>query len=206
MAHTKPKPKPYAEAAKYVHRPGWICVTCNRFYQGSGGERAARYCCSGDTMPCGECGKPVGCKSYTMCDDCRRQKDHERYLQKPLAEWDGEQGTEINDHFFWDMEGVEEYIAEAENAGEDFQLTQELVEQYEVTLCEPRRPRAWFLTEAFSDYLPTEDDIDPPGNWQAAEKAVNDYLDTCGPWSWIPGKQRLKLSFVSKEESCPTTT
>ncbi len=185
------KTMPWNEAAKQETHEGWVCCTCKKFYFGECAERTARYCC-GRGRPCDECGKPTNVKHKTRCDTCQHDRDKKTYMNMQPVVWDGEQMlcAYQDDKYFSHPDAVLEWLIDEEMIPEDSNLTQEAAEKFQIILCEPHNPSQWEVCEEFQDYMP-EEMSEPPGDWEKAEKAVNDWLSSCGDWCWMPGKNRL---------------
>lgn len=185
--------KTWNEAAAPTQRSGWGCLTCGRFYDGDDAERLARYCCAAD-RPCDGCGKLTESKHRVRCNVCREKYWKKRYLDLPAEEWDGKQMLAVydDDRYFHDVDELLEYIAEADNLDDVCELTQEMVDRHRIVLCEPHSPGGWDLRDQFADYL--GEDQEPPGNWEAVERIVNEYIKAHLVWSWMPADKRLKVS------------
>lgn len=108
----------YEDAAELRTVPGWVCRTCHRFYGDD--EHLARWCCATD-LPC-DCGKRRG-KTWTLCEDCRSERQRERWLALERRKWRGEPlYSEAADRFFFDEDELAEAIEENGGDTDSLQL------------------------------------------------------------------------------------
>ncbi len=165
----------HEDAAKSASRDGWECNTCSAFYMGQEAERSARYCCC-TSFPC-ECGERYQ-KPWTCCQDCRTKKEMIRHLAREMASWDGQMiYSHAADRFFSDPEAAYDYYADEED---DFNSMM-------FVLTKPDNGRVFGMEEFLDDSLPTEDG-ELGADAREIDRAVNDWIQAHGPYSWHPGK------------------
>jgi hypothetical protein len=113
------------EAASFrTNIKGWVSRDGVFFGDMTDSERIARY--AGCThRPCDTCGKPAE-KMYTLCDECRKKKDDERWEQLPKKEWDGKGMVCVyeGDEYFDDVEIAIESLMEDGMDPKDIRLVE----------------------------------------------------------------------------------
>lgn len=177
----------YEDNANEITATGWACKTCGRWYGNEDrAEHMARWCCCTD-MPC-ECGGRTE-KGYTKCKTCRDKIDMECYYGKPEKPWDGITPLTCHkdDRWFWNLNDLLDYL-------ETDAPTPKEIEELRLVICVPNNPGHFDLCDWLCDFLPEDDD--PPGDWKAVEKAVNDYIDSMKPFSWTAGKYRPSIASI----------
>lgn len=177
----------YEDQAEERTVTGWVCKTCNRWYgYGDDGKHMASYCCCTD-RPC-ECGGRAE-KSYIKCPACREKADTERYHAREERDWDGETPLccDNDDRWFFSMDELLDHL-------ETDTPTVEQIEALRLRIGVPHHPHYFDLSEWLEDHL--SDDQDIPGDWETAEKAVNDYLASVKPLSWTHGKYRPTMASI----------
>jgi hypothetical protein len=177
----------YEDGAEFcTNLVGYVCRTCGRQYAASdAGAHAARYCCCTELR----CNTP-GCEERVrkhagtgFCPGCDSKRELQRYLSQDEVAWDGQTPLASGYTFFFDLDSLLEHL-------ETDSPTAEEITELRLVMCTPHHP-AWpiQLSEWFSDYLGDEQE-ELPGDWETAEKAVNDYLDAVKPLSWRAGNTR----------------
>lgn len=172
------------EAAQQKPVTGW--VSRHGYFFGDD-ERAARY--NGSTHRlCTSCESPCS-KAYTMCRDCRRTKNIERYNALPYKKWNGKDMLCCHggDDFFSSVEEIESYCNYHGLEVKDLRLV----------ICEPN-----FLgqleVEYWDELLP--DDYDPE-NIDAGLKekidSLNSYIRGMPPVSWSEGNYRTSIELIT---------
>lgn len=162
------------EAAKPHTMDGWL--SRNGFFYRD--EQSARY--DGCThRPCNECGAPAR-KSGLLCDECREVAKQERYLDMPVAEWDGNAMlySEALDKYFRGIDDAEGSLEEGQTLA-DLRLV----------ICEPN-----YASTLGEDYFceEMEENAELPGHIADAIAAFNEAVSGT-VLSFSPGKYRLKL-------------
>jgi hypothetical protein len=179
MAEPKPViPYDSPEAASIQTVTGW--VSRDGFFYGKE-ERSARY--SGCThRPCDECGELTE-KSWTKCRSCIAKAELERFARLERASWDGEQMlySEAHDRYFSNPDEVREYAEEEDEDGGKLDIT-----AMRIVLCKPQRLHR-VDTSYWEDALP--EDVDLPGDVEAALELLNEAISEAGPVSWLPGNK-----------------
>ena len=161
-------------AAKPYTMDGWLSRD-GFFYRD---EQTARY--AGCThVPCKECGAPAR-KSGLLCDECRKVAQAERYLDMPVAEWDGKAMlySEVQDWYFSALD-------EAEGVLEEGQTLADL----HLMICEPNYAST-LSEDYYCDDMAEDDEL--PEHIADAITAFNEAVAGT-VLSWSPGKYRLKL-------------
>ncbi|MFA5056524.1 MAG: hypothetical protein WC485_00285 [Opitutaceae bacterium] len=180
----------YEDNAEQATVTGWICKTCKRWYgYDDSAKHMASYCCC-TTRPC-ECGGRVD-KHYVKCDACRAKADTERYYAREEREWDGKAPLccDNDDKWFWSLDDLLDHM-------ETDTPTAEQIEDLRLLFAEPHHPGFFDLSEHLSNYI--SGDAELPGDYEAAEKAVNDYLKANEPLSWTHGKYRPSVASIIAE-------
>jgi hypothetical protein len=168
------------EAATYRHNiGGWVDrhgIFCGK------DEDLARY--RGCThRPCSKCGKPAP-KSYTVCDECQRKTEAEKFEARERKDWDekGPVYSDTLDSFFTSWDEIIDAADEYEMEVEDFRLL----------ICEPVFAREIEPEDYYQDLLPDEGSL--PTEIKEAFEKLNEAIRNCEtPLSWEPGKFAVKL-------------
>lgn len=116
-----------------------------------------------------------------MCEQCRKQKDTERYNNLEKADWDGKGYlySEEKDRFYEELEDAVDDLEEGET-----------LKDLRLLICKPVYP---VLDEDyFADEIP--EDADTPDWLLDAVDVFNETIRSCGPLSWAPTKTALRLS------------
>jgi len=177
----------YEDNAEMRTVTGWVCKTCSRWYGYDDDARhMASYCCCTE-RPC-ECGGRAE-KSYIKCDECRRKSDSARYYAREEKPWDGKTPLccDDADDWFFSLDDLLDHL-------ETDSPTVEQVEALRLIIAVPHHPGFFDLSEHLMDYVC--DDADLPGDYEAAEKAINDYLKENEPLSWTHGKYRPSVASI----------
>jgi hypothetical protein len=183
----------YEDNAEQATVTGWICKTCRRWYgYDDAAEHAASYCCCTD-RPC----STDGCtdraeKSRIYCKSCDAKRDTERYYAKSEVDWDGETPLMSDTHgdlYFWHLEELLDHL-------ETDSPTDDQIEELRLLICKPHKTRLFDLDDFLCDDL--SEDCDPPGDWKAIEKIVNDYIEANSPMSWEASNRRPSLASIRK--------
>jgi hypothetical protein len=88
------------------------------------------------------------------------------------------------DTYFWTLDDLLEHL-------ETDTPTREQLDELRLIICVPKKPRYFDLNDFLCDDLP--DDCDPPGDWKAIEKVVNDYIKDNSPLCWHEGRYRVSV-------------
>lgn len=153
-------------------------------------ERAARY--DGAThQKCRECEK-LAELPYTLCEQCRKQKDTERYNNLEKADWDGKGYlySEEKDRFYEELEDAVDDLEEGES-----------LEDLRLLICKP--VYAVLDEDCFADDIP--EDADTPDWLLDAIDVFNETTRSCGPLSWAPTKTALRLRKKYQKNTNPVT-
>lgn len=148
-------------------------------------EHMARW--SGCTdLKCKQCGT-IHNKSWTLCEKCRDKKQHDKYYEYDLVEWDGESPVCIHDtdiYFFGGIEEVEDYCVYHDVKIEELQLLH----------CEANTLPDFDIMDLLEDYLCEEHTVDdlPVGAVDAVED-LNESLKNSKPLTWIPVSKAVKI-------------
>lgn len=164
------------EAAEIKTITGWVSGGQGGYpshYYGND-EHMARW--AGCTHKRCECGN-IHKKSYTCCEECQRKNQTERHMKLKFKEWDhNEPVTEaFGDRYFFDLESLEEYMAENE------------IEEIDLLICEPVNYRHFEFDDIASE---AHEDWEPPAKLEEMVKELNKFIDTLPAHSWEPGKIR----------------
>ena len=127
---------------------GWVSRH-GRFYGED--ERAARY--DGSTHSnCEDCGKVISKIGYTVCPECRGNRDDKRYHKREKKEWDGKFPlySDSIDVYFWDMGQLEDCMADEGFTLDDLRLL----------ICAPTMFFEISPEDIYCDIMP--DDMDIP--------------------------------------------
>lgn len=169
-----------SEAAVYrTDIKGWVSAKGLFFGDGESGERAARWN-SATHVRCADCGD-VEVKHWTHCARCRQRRRHERWLARPVAEWDGD-GVIYS-------EVLDRYLDEDE--------VQECVEEHgelDLVRCEPVKLRMVEADYWEEELREREDGSEPelPVEVENALERLNEAIAESGPISWEPGRYRVE--------------
>lgn len=173
------------EAATYVTNiEGWVSANKHFYGKGELGERLARQ--DGYTHKKCECGNIFEKKwVYSVCEDCRRKGDYERFLNLPYKEWDGVEFVREydGDKFFWDLESLQEYMYEND------------LDEIDLYICSPVHYNL-IDTETVADG--SHEDWEPCIALEQKIKEFNDFLKTLSPHSWTHSK--IRTSYKLPEE------
>jgi len=167
------------EAAQLKTVTGW--VSSDGFYYGDD-EDLARY--TGSTHKVCKCGNEHS-KTYMMCNECRKEKELERYYNKEFKKWRGEPlySYESDEYFFSD--DALNWYCEDNNASSDDLL---------LVICEPQFARI-VDDDHWVDDLPEDQylhDVAPKIS-KAVEALNKIILEENSVLSWVPGKYRTKV-------------
>ena len=136
--------------------------------------------------PCSKCGKPTP-KSYTVCDECRRKAEVEKYEARERKDWDEKVPvySDSLDKFFHDWSEIQDAADENEMEVENLLLIIcEPVFAYEVD------PEEYY--QVFQEFLPDEESL--PAEIEEAFKTLNAAIRDCKtPLRWEPGKFAVRL-------------
>lgn len=107
------------EAAKIATVTGWVDVN-GRFWGHE--EEMARW--SGAThLHCKSCGKPIGKRGYTICSNCRNERDKRLYLEYKQKAYDGSCAySDAYDRYFENPDEIEEYMFENNLTWDDLRM------------------------------------------------------------------------------------
>ena len=177
------KHRPYETNATRAHVTGWACKHCNRFYgDDERSQHQARWCCATD-LPCNtsECVGRLS-KPYLHCDKCRERRATAKWEARERRAWDGKQMlySEIIDKYASTPHEMHELCIDYRE-DEGSQLS-----EMRVVLCEPVSAPCFDIHDYLNDVLP--EDGNAPGEWEAVEKAYEEYVKANKPFSWMPGK------------------
>ena len=131
-----------------------------------------------------ECGRGITEKSWIACEQCRSEQDCQRFLDRPLVEWDGESPLydDLSDTYFFDEGEIADYCEEHNIKEDDLRLL----------ICEPQHAHRLDPEDIYQDLLPEDGEV--PGEiidaFQELNKRILAYKQ---PLSWIPGKGRVSL-------------
>lgn len=168
------------EAATYRHNiEGW--VDRHGIFCGESEDMARWRGCT--HKPCSKCGKPAR-KSYTVCDECRRKAEAEKFEARERKDWDekGPVYSDALDCFFDSWDEINDAADENEIEVEDLRLL----------ICEPVFAREIEPEDYYHDLLP--DDGSLPAEIEEAFKTLNNAIRDCKtPLSWEPGKFAVRL-------------
>jgi hypothetical protein len=162
---------------------GWVCKTCGLYYGNRQESQHMASCCCCTDRPC----SMDGCDGRAVnrsvwCPACTSKRDLERFVRHTEKAWEGQPLVASgDDRYFWTLDDLLEYL-------ETDTPTAEQIDDMRLMICVPHSPELFSIIEWLEDYL--AEDCDPPGDWEAAEKAVNDYLAANPAISWIQGKFR----------------
>jgi len=132
----------------------------------------ARYCCATE-IPCGKCQGRNSDKGWACCKDCRDKADQEKLDNAERVDWDGEFPICVwgDDTYFFDEDDLVCWL-------DDNALT---LDQVNLESCETKTFPTFDIHDFLCDEWSVIDHGDLPGDWEQAEKAVNDYLEKLGP-------------------------
>lgn len=131
-----------------------------------------------------ECGRGLVEKSWIACELCKSEKDHQRYLDLPLIEWDGKTPLcdDLSDTYFFDEGEIADYCEANEIKEEDLRLL----------ICEPQYAYKLDAEDIYQDLLPEDGEV--PDEIKSAFDELNKRIAAYKqPLSWIPGKGRVLL-------------
>lgn len=170
------------EAAKLITVTGWVSRH-GRFFGKD--ERLARY--DGSThRKCEQCENIIPKHGYTICPECQKKKEEERFQSMEAKKWDGETPLCLfnSDTFFWSADDLEYYC---DNHGAK-------AEELKLVICEPICAKEVDVEEHFFDDLPEDNKDEIPealvDAFEELNKAIREYK---APLSWAPGKYRAEL-------------
>jgi len=163
---------------------GWVSKSGRFSVDTESSERLARY--DGCTHIRCECGELTE-KTWTRCAECREKGRHERWLQKPVGEWDGE-GIIFS-------EILNDYLDADEVADKEEEFG-----PLDLVICDPIK-LGHIDDEHLADELCLEDGhADLPTHVADAVEALNIELDKMKPVTWCSGRYRV----MSEEDSTPS--
>ena len=159
-------------------------------------ERAAE--CCGNKL-CTQCGENQWEYSYEMiCGNCKEENAQEYWQKSGKKEW-----MEFSSPYVY-SDLLNEYLDEEdvyrhyeEDFGEDWENVdwQKAAETYRLYVCEPIKPRKIDLLNHWAEYGPSDpfEDFEYPEGWEKVEETYNNYLENCGPFSYIDTQYGLKV-------------
>lgn len=164
------------EAAQYRTLTGWV-DRHGRYWADD--ERMARW--SGAThLHCDTCGAVIRKHGYTICDDCREERDVAAYNKYKTQPHDGGWCySEAHECFFEDEDEVEEYMAENNVTWDDLRMCA-TTPNYLFTIDE----------DTWSDVL-HEDGPGLPSAVDEALSVLNSAIEKSEPISFSPTKIAL---------------
>lgn len=169
------------EAAKLVTVTGWVSRHGHFYGDGPGAEHIARW--DGCThLVCGTegCDTLVSKNGFTICEDCKAQKEQAAFEAMPKQVWDGVTPLCIHgcDEYFFSCEELDDYCHDNDVQPADLQLV----------ICTPNYVRG-LDEDCFGD-LPEDCDLeDVSKELQAMIEEINTFIVANKPvLSWSPGK------------------
>lgn len=203
-------PYPHAEAAERRTEDLWACRSCGRAWAyDEVGERAARYCCTGQS-PCSAegCGE-ISLRYNSRCSKHDAEHSAERWAKRERAPLNGHMiFSERLEKYFTDegeaWDRAEELAADSiAERGEDREPTPDEIraeiEDMHLLLCEPEQPPVFEIARHLEDWLPRDGEDCDAEHWlsgpalAAAEDAVNEALAKMPPL-YMPTSKALDLS------------
>jgi hypothetical protein len=168
-------------------------------------KNVALECCIAPIEKHCKCGAKIS-KSQWRCDECKDRAD--------ALHWEcAERGPATSDQLLY-SEWADDYISddpedfidrlELEEAEHqevmDLPLS-ELARKYQIYVCKPRIPRPINLSETYESSCFEDQEL--PGNWEAAEQAIEDWINSVEPslWPQYPTKIAWNGSVVQKVEA-----
>lgn len=173
------------EAAELVTVTLWKSSKGNLYSR----EDAARY--DGCThRACEVCGEPA-LKHYLLCDECRDDKDIEKYESREKISWDYETPiySETHDKYIIDSNDLNDLLEELDTPLIDLACGC-VASTLRLRSCKPI-----YLSQIQEDYWSDDlaEDQDLPKEILAALEVLNDSISSHKPVSWMPGKYAVTL-------------
>ena len=172
----------WEDAAEVVTVTGWACKRCHRFWgEGPSGERAARFCCHTDrACEVPGCANRVKNHAFSICPECHRAQEDERWASLPRVNWDGKTpmcalggGDET---YLWDHADLKYYFDDPAHTPEAARLV----------VCEPDNGCEFEMAEFLADHLPDDGDTESLDDTEAIDKIVNAWIAEHAPYCWRP--------------------
>lgn len=170
-----------------VEREAWECGECHKVFVS---KDIAEGCC--EKKPCVDCGRATRRTYDVRCSGCQSLREFKSWEEADKSATD--QPLVYSDFlskYFPPDQMEEEYFEAIEdetivNVRSSPLTLLNMCEDLRMYTCEPRTPSHFSLLERYEDYIAEIDgeDMEPPGDWEKAEQAVNDYFKECGPWSY----------------------
>lgn len=142
------------------------------------------------TVNCTKCGKPTQYKVASLCLECEKKRNVERYNKLPSEDWDGEPLYTFDDEkFFFDYEDVIEYCIECDCRPEDLLL-----------VSTERVPFERIDEDYWEESLSTDDDrLELPENIRKKLDELNNEIDKTPGVLYSPTNVRVIFEYDKKD-------